>query len=254
MSRSRVAATTIATTTATTTAIALALATALFACAGCSKKEVGAPCRASQSTCIDTKTALVCRQSVFVARSCGGPLGCRVEGESAKCDATIAEEGATCVDDRTFACTADKQRALMCDSGQFTAYQGCRGPGGCNVVGGGLSCDVTRAEDGDRCLKPESYACSKDGQTMLECIDMGHRWKTARACRGPNACSFAQGVATCDESRSQQGDPCGTYGQLACSTDGHSELVCLGGRYELSRDCKKEGCSQTPGGHGIKCR
>jgi hypothetical protein len=235
-------------------ALAVALSFALIATTACNKKVVGAPCRPSQSTCIDVTNALVCRNGVYVQTSCGGPLGCQTNGDGATCDATVAEEGAICVDDRAYACSPDKQRALSCDSGKMREYQACRGPGGCSVAGGGLSCDATHAADGDRCIKPESEACSPDGKAMLECKDIGHTWKVIRMCRGSAGCTIDHDVATCDESRSEVGDPCSTYGRVACSVDGSRELVCMGGRFEHSRNCPNAGCSISGSGRAIKCR
>jgi hypothetical protein len=122
------------------------------------------------------------------------------------------------------------------------------------VVAGGLTCDATRAIDGDRCIKPEAEACNPDGTAMLECKDIGHVWRVIRTCRGSGGCAFDHEIATCDESRSELGDPCGTYGRLACSVDGGKELVCLGGRFEFSRNCPKLGCTVSGSGHTIKCR
>jgi hypothetical protein len=234
--------------------VALAALATLLATTACNKKKLGAPCRPSQSTCIDGANAMVCRNAVYVQTSCGGPLGCKVDGDNATCDATVADEGALCVDDRAYACSPDKQRALTCDSGRMREYQACRGPAGCNVVGGGLACDTTRAADGDKCIKPEAEACTPDGKAMLECAAIGHTWKLIRTCRGNGGCTYDHDVASCDESRSEIGDPCGTYGRLACSVDGQHELVCLGGRFEQSRNCPKKGCSISESGHRIECR
>jgi hypothetical protein len=70
--------------------------------------------------CSSTKSdLLVCHAGRFEWRSrCAGPEACRAWGESARCDASVANEGDACPYETDLACTTDG-RQLECGGGRF---------------------------------------------------------------------------------------------------------------------------------------
>lgn len=220
---------------------------------GCSKKA-GSSCKGNESMCLDKKTALSCRQGAFVEVACAGPLGCSKYQDHANCDTSIAKPGQACMgEEDEYACTGNGKRALVCSkSGSFGLYLECRGKNGCSMLGRTPSCDVSVAEKGDPCKTTGALACSTDQKQMMICRD--GKFAVHRYCRGQNGCANPGETPTCDESLSLQGDPCGVPGQVVCSEDGKSELVCQGGVYAMSRPCRT-GCTVTSKpGRPIDCR
>lgn len=215
---------------------ALALAVA------CGGKKEGGRCKGAESTCQDKQTALVCRGGVFARVGCGGALGCTKFEERANCDDSIALEGDACVGatDDEYACSPDSKRALLCKGGRFAKYLECRGAGGCSQRGTQLSCDTSVAARGDPCKTPGAVSCAADGSEQVICRD--GRFVLHRFCRGPTRCVLEHDVPACDMTLSLEGDPCGDQGRVACSVDGHMELVCQGSAFLKSRMCRKSGC------------
>lgn len=229
------------------TALALAL---MVACGG---KKAGSACKGTESTCGDPKTALACQGGKLVEVACGGPLACSKYKDHANCDTSVADVGAPCMgEEDEYACTADKKRALVCKNGKFALHLECRGAGGCTILGKSVSCDVSVASAGDPCPQQGATACSSDQKEMLVCQD--HKFVAHRFCRGQYGCAVRDNVPTCDESIAMVGDRCGLPGQIVCSLDGKSELVCQGGSFTTSLSCKN-GCTVTNRpGRPIDCR
>jgi hypothetical protein len=224
--------------------VALAFALAFIAC----RKHPGSSCTGRESLCLDKGSALVCRNGAFTAVTCHGPLGCAKAVDRAACDTSAAKPGDACMgDDDEHACTADKSQALVCKGGVFERELECRGKGGCSMLGRIVSCDASIATKGDPCKTHGSVACGEDQKHMLICQE--GRFRLYRQCRGAYGC-FLKGADTpsCDETLSLAGDPCGIAGQVVCSVDGKSELVCQGGSFVPSISCRK-GCtvSSRPG-------
>ncbi|MGH7270154.1 MAG: hypothetical protein ACREJ3_06950, partial [Polyangiaceae bacterium] len=153
-----------------------------------------------------------------------------------------------------YACSLDHTRALMCTGGRFDLWRACRGPAGCQLVGGrNVDCDTSAGEAGDPCGKQGAYACSVDRTTMLVC--RGSALASSSSCRGPAGCrvdSAARQIA-CDDTIARLGDPCDEPDRITCALDHQSELVCAQGEgpepretnqesYVKKRDCKRHGC------------
>lgn len=232
-------------------AACVALLLATVAC----KKHEGGTCRANEQVCADKQHALVCRSGTFVSVSCPGPLACSRFENHVNCDTSTGNPGDYCMGELDeYACSADKKQAVVCKNGRFETYLQCRGALGCVMDGRIPNCDLSRAARGDPCKKLETFACSDDGKQMLICR-LG-KFETYRYCRGPNGCAVLQAEGpACDESLSMLGDPCGTPGQIGCSADGKTELVCQGGVFMKSRTCKTA-CNivATRTGRAVDCK
>lgn len=232
---------------------ALGLALALVACGG---KKAGAPCKGTAATCDASKqTALVCRDGTYVAVACAGPKACAPYKDRVSCDTTVAELGDPCMgDEDEYACSADKKLGLVCNpkTSKFEKHRDCRGPAGCTMNGHTLSCDQSIAEKGDACKVPDAIACSEDKKSLVICRD-GH-FAVHRFCRGRHGCFDRGDGPSCDLTLSQPGDPCGIQGQVVCSVDGKSELVCQGSTFLKSLSCKTACTVTDRPGRNIDCR
>lgn len=226
-----------------------ALAISFIVVAASCKPKEGGKCTPGKDICLDPKTALHCDNNIYEKVACRGKMGCTKLGSKVSCDDTMAAAGDNCFDEgEDYACTVDGKQALICKAGKFTLYQECRGSKGCVVLGGmfggpaKISCDATLQTKGDPCTKPGVFSCSADYKNMLICKD--GKMEIYRYCRGQNGCQLKGSDYDCDLSLSEINDPCGIPGMIVCSSDGKNELVCRGGKFELSRACKK-GCSLT---------
>lgn len=226
---------------------------ALVLVAAACKKEEGGACKTNDQVCADKEHALVCRTGKFVTVACPGPLACSRFENHVNCDTSIGNPGDPCMgEEDEYACSTDKKQLVVCKKGQFETWLQCRGPRGCAMEGKIPNCDISLAAKGDPCKKPESFACADDGKQMLIC-KLG-RFETFRYCRGANGCVAQPEGPACDESLSLLGDPCGTPGQIGCSTDGKMELICQGGVFMKSRACKN-GCTiATKTGRSVECK
>jgi hypothetical protein len=237
-----------------TTATALRLAAALVAVLvlGCSKKA-GSFCKGSESTCLDKKTALVCRGDTYAPVACGGPLACAKYEDHANCDTSLSRAGEACMgEDDEYACSPDQKHALVCRGGTFAPYLECRGKAGCSMLGRMASCDMSIASKGDPCKSQGAAACGEDEKHMLTCRD--GKFELYRYCRGQYGCFLKENAPSCDETVSLAGDPCGLPGQVVCATDGQTELVCQGGVFTKSITCKTACTVTNRPGRPIDCR
>jgi hypothetical protein len=218
------------------------------------KPRVGSKCEGKQERCLDAKTALRCGDDgKYIGVNCSGAIGCIALGSTVTCDMRDATEGAPClnVQDGDHVCNETKDGALQCKANTFQRDQECRGAKGCSMLGKVVTCDNTKAEKGDLCHRNDGHACSVDGKSMFICRN-GH-FEPWRVCRGKDACQVKSysSEALCDNTISEFGDACGTPSAVACSVDGSQELICRGGRYEVSRACK-QGCAVV-GARRIEC-
>ena len=104
--------------------------------------------------------------------SCKGAKGCAQSGDEDECDDTLAAPGDPCPRNPPldYACATDLKSALVCKDGRFSLWRRCRGPEGCSVVDGrNVHCDTSLGEADDPCEHMGTFACSVDGQMMLEC-------------------------------------------------------------------------------------
>jgi len=226
-------------------------ATALLA-AGCHKKK-GSSCKASESICFDKTTALACRGGVFAEITCAGPLGCQNYKQHANCDTSVASLNDPCMgEEDEYACSPDRKHALVCKGNAFQTHLECRGKAGCAMLGRTVSCDTSIAAKDDPCRSQGAVACGDDQKHMLVCRD--GKFVVYRYCRGQYGC-FSKGEApSCDETLSLAGDPCGIPGQVVCSVDGKTELVCQGGAFIKSLTCKTSCTVTNRPGRPIDCK
>lgn len=234
--------------------VALVIAGGLATKVGSCSKHEGGSCKTGEQICADKEHALVCRSGIFVNVSCPGPLACSKFENHVNCDTSLGNPGENCMGELDeYACSTDKKQTVICKSGKFEPYLQCRGPTGCAMNGRLPNCDLSIAAKGDPCKKDEIFACSVDGTQMLACR-LG-KFDTYRYCRGANGCTAsATDGAQCDESLAQLGDPCGTPGQIGCSTDGRTELVCQGSVFMKSRSCKTSCTITSKNGRAVDCR
>ena len=149
---------------------------------------LGDPCpkTATVFACsVDRSTALVCREGTFgLWRKCRGPAGCAVvDGRDVECDTSLGEKGDPCTQQGAYACSADHQAMLVCDSGVLVPASSCRGPRGCVAEHAThkVDCDDGAATEGDACDQPRRIACSVDRKAELVCTQGTYTKK--RECR-----------------------------------------------------------------------
>lgn len=232
--------------------VLVALLLAMIALPACAKK-VGGSCKGTEATCTaDKKTALVCKGGSFVEVACAGPNGCAKYRDHAACDTSVASANDACMgEDDEYACSPDKKQSLECKNGKFASTLACRGKAGCSMLGHTVSCDQSVATKGDACKTQGAVACGEDQKHMVVCRD--GRFVHYRYCRGQYGCASKDDVPTCDESVSLAGDPCSAPGQVVCSLDGKTELVCQGGAYFKSLTCKHACTVTNRPGRPIDC-
>jgi hypothetical protein len=233
-----------------------ALLFAVVSIASC-KDKPGDTCSGTSETCADEHTKLVCRHDRYAVVHCDGPKGCKVSKDQALCDYSGNKPGSDC--DETFLgkqICHDGKSAIGCADGKLILAQ-CKGPGGCtskdDEVGSLVkNCDTSIAKEGDPCdrafvTKP---ACAEDGKALLECSKTG-KFELTKHCRGPEGCKSKDGVAQCDRSVQNVGDPCTPPEQEICSGDGAAILLC-DGHNMFEKMCVGEGrCAKTD--KGVNC-
>ena len=86
-------------------------------------------------------------------------------------------------------------------------------------------------------------ACA-DAKTGLVCVN--GVWQ-ADTCRGPKGCYLDKGLATCDITGTEVGDPCPVSmdGYSGCRTDGKTRVVCKKGFYAHEKCKGADGCTLT---------
>lgn len=151
-----------------------------------------------------------------------------------------------------YACSPDRKHALVCKNGAFEPYLECRGKAGCAMLGRTVSCDLSIAGQGDPCKTQGAVACGEDQRQMVVCRD--GRYEVYRHCRGQYGCFLKGETPSCDETLSLPGDPCGIPGQVVCSVDGKSELVCQGSSFMKSISCKTSCTVTNRPGRPVECR
>jgi hypothetical protein len=194
--------------------------------------------------CSDVRTALYCSGGRYEPIPCKGPKGCTGGTSAPDCDDELADVGDPCMmpANLNYACGFDHKSELVCKDGKFVLARQCKGPGACRINGALLDCDNTIADVNDPCTAG-SFACSTDRMTMYRCdVD---KFASDNSCRGPKHCTIkARGskqVADCDDSIAEEGDDCNKNGEVTCSSDGKSELVCQTYKYVKKQDCKRKG-------------
>lgn len=157
----------------------------------CSLDEEGA------STCADEKTLVACRRGKYARVPCRGPGGCAQEGNSTRCDATIAEIGEPCAEDNKKACATDGRQVLSCEEGRMRPKYDCRGEHGCRVKERKVDCDLSIARRGDACdkLVEGTFACTEDARAIVRCE--GGEFVEDEKCKGAERCLAEPGSTRC---------------------------------------------------------
>jgi len=226
----------------------------VFAFGAC-KPKAGDSCESD--ACGDDHTLLICKHNRYLAASCDGPKGCKLDGKVAHCDFSTNKVGSPC-DDRFFGkrmCGADNKSAITCMDGKFSVV-GCGGPNGCTANGDAdalvKDCDTTVAKDGDACDRNfvKQPACSADGAELLQC-GKDNRFSFFQHCRGPNGCKPKDGKPDCDHSVQEAGDPCTPPVPEVCSRDGVALLLCDGALMFEKMCVGAHKCTTAADGHAI---
>lgn len=214
------------------------------------KAKAGDECKPNTAQCATKSEALFCRGGALVPAICANN-SCKPAGESVVCDQTQGEMGQTCILDTEYACSKDGITGLQCLGGSFKKNVVCRGPKGCKMENQRIACDASVANVGDACTREDVLACADDKKTLLRC--KLKTFEVYRPCRGPKGCVTDDTLPQCDNSLASLEDPCAQPGRVACSVDKSKELLCQGGRFTFSRDCKN-GCSVSVVGGSITCK
>lgn len=202
-----------------------------------SKAAAGEACEGESAACSkDGKQFLECKgNKLLVTSSCGGPRGCYASGaRELSCDTSKANPGDLCSGEDA-SCSMDGKEMLRCRNSKFISDAPCRGSAGCRESSGKISCDQTFGQAGDKC-EGTGAACEVGGKALLEC--KGSKLEPSKLCRGAEGCRVVGPDIRCDRSRALPGDEC-EAGSAACAVDGSSLLSCKGGKFAISRACKK---------------
>jgi hypothetical protein len=213
--------------------VALSVAVVLL---GACKAKPGGKCSGAGAMCTDKTQALFCIDDTFVVIHCRGDKGCAPSGSLVECDESIAVDGEACNAPDAIACATDGKSALKCDGKKFVVDETCKGPTGCKVEGGQkIACDNDVSDVGDPCHFAGDYACTTDKSLALRCDD--GKMTPLNTCRGPRQCRIVpmpkhdRPEVLCDDSIAQDGDPCDTNSEEACSMDKKGMLVCKGNKF-----------------------
>ncbi|MGO8997073.1 MAG: hypothetical protein ACLQVI_27475 [Polyangiaceae bacterium] len=118
---------------------------------------------------------------------------------------------------------ADPKSMMACIKGTF-APMPCHGAGGCVAKGKVADCDNSLSAVGDACDEIGDYACSNDMKSALSCVD--NKFAVEGTCKGAGGCTLKKDGLYCDNDVSDQGDPCHTVGDFACTADKKLALKC----------------------------
>lgn len=87
--------------------------------------RIGTGCEKMDESCIDARTANVCRARTLGIVACKGPRGCVDDAASeVACDQSLADEKDPCVEG-AMACSPKKDALLECKGGTFTRREDC---------------------------------------------------------------------------------------------------------------------------------
>ncbi len=222
-------------------AFPLLFALSLFA-AGCGKPKPGDKCSdVKKGACKNDKTAIMCVDGTYAEVVCGGATGCMAMGlpmGASEISCTPGgDEGDTCLEDKSFACSSDNKKMLKCKKHKWVVEMECNSAKGCISNAEGVSCENAEAEEGDKCKQENTFACSPDKKKLLGCN--GKKMIVASTCRGQNHCQIQGSKLKCDTSMAEIDDPCDEEGKLSCDTAKKVMLECDGKKFVKKQECKK---------------
>ncbi|HEX7603665.1 MAG TPA: hypothetical protein VF316_18730 [Polyangiaceae bacterium] len=229
--------------------LALGMLALALVLSGCKKPKAGDPCKTEGKQLCTTKTdSLVCSSGKYEALPCRAAAGCTGTGDQVECANDGYLDGEPCdstSDDHE--CSIDKKAQLKCEGKHWKTVDKCLGPAACKSTASEVHCDDTFAELGAPCTNADSYSCSVDKKTLLQCH--GGKITLDSQCRGAAGCRKAGDKMHCDTTIAAVGDVCETDDE-ACSVDGKSMLKCKSLKMAVSETCKK-GCTVT--GEELHC-
>lgn len=140
----------------------------------------------------------------------------------------------------------DKASSIVCAEGKWETLP-CRGTLGCSSSGGEVTCQNDGYLAGEACdPAQDDHECSTDKKSDLKCT--GSHWKEVDRCLGPSACKSTAREVSCDNTVSEDGAPCISDGDTACSRDGKSLLLCSGNKMTVHEPCRGDGgCKSVSG-------
>ncbi len=235
---------------------------AFVALSGC-KPKAGDSCSQGEQACLDPSTGLFCgSDNKYAAMSCQGDGkggGCSGSGTSFACDNSVSAIGDGCSQVGDVACNTDHKAALECGKdNKFAVGETCKGPGGCSIKGDAITCDNDTSDVGDPCHFAGDFACTSDQALVLRCDN--HKMTPLNTCRGPKHCRVFELPQEkkvqfdCDDSIAQEGDPCDTANEQACTADKKSVLVCKGNKFTSATPCPgPTGCTHDEKADTYNC-
>lgn len=161
--------------------------------------------------------------------------------------------GASCKMETKEVCVGDKL-ALACHDGKWEEMP-CKGPAGCAKTGNDNVCDQSVVDDKDVCNLAGDVVCQSDKKGMLEC--QKNRWGFAQTCLGERGCTTEGKKVHCDNSIANLGDACREEDDYGCTPDKKSAVVCRGGKFVLSGNCRGKNACRVGGdkvaGFKVEC-
>jgi hypothetical protein len=118
---------------------------------------------------------------------------------------------------------ADPKTMMACIKGAFASMP-CQGADGCATKGSVSECDNSLSRVGDSCDEVGDFACAVDKKAALSCKD--NKFVVEETCKGARACALQKDGLYCDNDLADQGDPCHTEGDYACTNDKKLALKC----------------------------
>ena len=166
-----------------------------------SGNQPGDPCSTDEeeaATCSNKDYMLACHGGLYKRLSCRGSRGCENVDGRALCDTSLAELGDACQEENSKACSGDGAQVLICRQHSMRRYYLCRGPNGCTLSAGKLSCDTSVAKLGDACdkkLEGQAFSCSLDARAVLVC--RGGAFTEDQTCKAGQKCVAEGGSTHC---------------------------------------------------------
>lgn len=110
------------------------------------------------------------------------------------------------------------------------------------AFGAFVACDKGKPKQGETC-ENNKRTCESSARLLI-CVNGAFQ---ADTCKGPKGCYEDKGLATCDITGDDPGDPCprALEGFTGCRRDGKTRLTCKAGAYEAESCVGPDGCTLT---------